>query len=92
MDLSEVMNILHYKNIESILVEGGAKTISSFLEQNLADEVFAIIAPSIMGGTTSHNFAQHLPEQPINSLLQFKNPTLFQIHDDLILNYTVKPV
>ena len=40
--LHELLNYLYNKNINSILVEGGAKLLESFIEQNLWDEAIQI--------------------------------------------------
>ena len=87
LNLSEIITILYHKNIESLLVEGGAQTISSFLEAKIADEIFAVIAPALLGGTTSLNFAQFINEKPLNAMLSLQEPKIIKIHNDIILNY-----
>jgi diaminohydroxyphosphoribosylaminopyrimidine deaminase/5-amino-6-(5-phosphoribosylamino)uracil reductase len=49
VDLKQLLKILAQRQISSLLVEGGAETITSFLRLNLADKIIAIIAPKIMG-------------------------------------------
>jgi diaminohydroxyphosphoribosylaminopyrimidine deaminase / 5-amino-6-(5-phosphoribosylamino)uracil reductase len=49
VDLKELLQKLGKKNISSVLVEGGATTITSFIRQGLADKIVAIIAPKIVG-------------------------------------------
>ena len=49
VDLKDLLQKLGKKNISSVLVEGGATTITSFIRQGLADKIVAIIAPKIMG-------------------------------------------
>jgi diaminohydroxyphosphoribosylaminopyrimidine deaminase/5-amino-6-(5-phosphoribosylamino)uracil reductase len=49
VDLKGLLKKLGEKNISSVLVEGGATTITSFIRQGLADKIVAIIAPKIMG-------------------------------------------
>jgi diaminohydroxyphosphoribosylaminopyrimidine deaminase/5-amino-6-(5-phosphoribosylamino)uracil reductase len=49
VDLKDLLQKLGKKNISSVLVEGGATTITSFIRQRLADKIVAIIAPKIMG-------------------------------------------
>jgi diaminohydroxyphosphoribosylaminopyrimidine deaminase/5-amino-6-(5-phosphoribosylamino)uracil reductase len=54
VDLKQLLKTLAQRQISSVLVEGGAETITSFLRLNLADKIIAIIAPKIMGkGTDS---------------------------------------
>ncbi len=40
--LEQVCKILYQKNIQSVLVEGGAKLLQSFIDQNLFDEIRVI--------------------------------------------------
>ena len=49
VDLKGLLKKLGEQNISSVLVEGGATTITSFIRQGLADKIVAIIAPKIMG-------------------------------------------
>jgi diaminohydroxyphosphoribosylaminopyrimidine deaminase/5-amino-6-(5-phosphoribosylamino)uracil reductase len=47
--LNQVMQILHERKLESVLVEGGAALINKFLEQNLWDEAKVFVAPKKIG-------------------------------------------
>ncbi len=49
ISLPDLLGILGERNIASLLVEGGATTITSFLQAGLADKVIMIIAPKIIG-------------------------------------------
>jgi diaminohydroxyphosphoribosylaminopyrimidine deaminase/5-amino-6-(5-phosphoribosylamino)uracil reductase len=49
VDLKDLLQKLGKKNISSVLVEGGATTITSFIHQALVDKLVLIIAPKIMG-------------------------------------------
>ncbi len=49
VDLKDMLQKLGKRNISSVLVEGGAMTITSFIRQGLADKLIVIIAPKIMG-------------------------------------------
>ncbi|HUV52056.1 MAG TPA: bifunctional diaminohydroxyphosphoribosylaminopyrimidine deaminase/5-amino-6-(5-phosphoribosylamino)uracil reductase RibD [Dehalococcoidia bacterium] len=49
VNLSELLRSLGQRNISSILVEGGATTITSFVRQGLVDKLVIIIAPKILG-------------------------------------------
>jgi diaminohydroxyphosphoribosylaminopyrimidine deaminase / 5-amino-6-(5-phosphoribosylamino)uracil reductase len=52
VDLPGLLKVLGQRDITSVLVEGGAAVITSFLRQGLADRIIAIIAPKIMGRGT----------------------------------------
>jgi len=49
VDLKDMLQKLGKRNISSVLVEGGAMTITSFIRQGIADKLVVIIAPKIMG-------------------------------------------
>ncbi len=49
VDLKDLLQKLGKRNISSVLVEGGATTITSFIRQGLADRIVVIIAPKVMG-------------------------------------------
>jgi diaminohydroxyphosphoribosylaminopyrimidine deaminase/5-amino-6-(5-phosphoribosylamino)uracil reductase len=53
VDLKALLKALAQRQISSLLVEGGAETITSFLRLGLADKVIAIIAPKLMGSGTA---------------------------------------
>jgi diaminohydroxyphosphoribosylaminopyrimidine deaminase / 5-amino-6-(5-phosphoribosylamino)uracil reductase len=52
VDLKALLKTLGERDISSLLVEGGAETITSFLRLGLADKIIAIIAPKIIGKGT----------------------------------------
>ncbi len=49
VDLRELLSMLAQRGISSVLVEGGAKVITSFLRQALVNRLVIAIAPKIMG-------------------------------------------
>ncbi len=50
LDLEEVLADLASAGAQSVLVEGGGKTLAAFLEAGLADEVALFVAPVLLGG------------------------------------------
>ncbi len=53
--LHAAMRELKKRGIESLMVEGGAKVISAFLREQLADAVVLTIAPVLVGGYKAVN-------------------------------------
>jgi diaminohydroxyphosphoribosylaminopyrimidine deaminase / 5-amino-6-(5-phosphoribosylamino)uracil reductase len=49
VNLLSLLKKLSKKGISSVLVEGGGKTFSSFIEQDLFDDIFLFISPKILG-------------------------------------------
>jgi len=54
VDLPALLGCLSEMDVNSLMVEGGANVITSFLSQRLADQVVLTIAPVLLGG--SHIF------------------------------------
>jgi riboflavin-specific deaminase-like protein len=55
IQLDEVMKFLRQKGIISVLVEGGGKTIGSFVDKHYVDKVYAFYGPLIIGGADAVN-------------------------------------
>jgi len=49
-DLPSVLSTLSERGIDSLMVEGGAQIICSFLKSGLVDELIVTIAPTFVGG------------------------------------------
>lgn len=50
IDLPQLMRRLLEKGINSIMVEGGAQVITSFINSQLVDQLIVTIAPKLLGG------------------------------------------
>lgn len=50
VNLSSLLQQLHERGIKSLMVEGGARIITSFLRERLADQIVLTIVPMILGG------------------------------------------
>ena len=50
LNLREMLEKLYEKNVGSLLIEGGGTVHGSFVSENLFDEVYAYIAPKLIGG------------------------------------------
>ena len=53
VDLAALLRQLHAAGIEHLMVEGGARIITSFLDARLVDYVAVTIAPTFMGGLSA---------------------------------------
>jgi GTP cyclohydrolase II len=53
VDLAALLRHLHDEGMEHLMVEGGARIITSFLEARLVDYVTVTIAPMFMGGLSA---------------------------------------
>lgn len=82
VDLSELLQLLAQRGIRRLMVEGGRRVISSFLEHKLVDLVVLTISPRILGGVPAidRHSIMKLDGGPTLS-----NPTWCQLGSDMIL-------
>ncbi len=65
LDLQEVLAALGRQNVDSLMVEGGAQVLTSFLQQRLADFIILTLSPQYLGGVPSvERGAFQLPQLP----------------------------
>ena len=73
-NINIILSSLYKKNIQSILVEGGSLTLTSFLESQLFDKLFCYIAPKIfVNGIAVFNGNKSLPKDllKVESIKEF---------------------
>ncbi len=87
IDLKKCIKLLYDKfNISSILVEGGSEIFSSFIKNNLVDEIHLFISPIIIGnGKSSFN---HFKINQLKEAAKFKIIKIKRIDSDLHLILT----
>ncbi|UCD52170.1 MAG: bifunctional diaminohydroxyphosphoribosylaminopyrimidine deaminase/5-amino-6-(5-phosphoribosylamino)uracil reductase RibD [Phycisphaerales bacterium] len=60
--LRGVLDELSRRGVQQVLVEGGPKVLTSFLEEQLADEICVYIAPKILAGNGAAYIAEPVAE------------------------------
>ena len=50
VDLPSLLSLLAEESVNSVMVEGGARVITSFLSEGLVDHVVLTVAPVVLGG------------------------------------------
>lgn len=75
--LPELLSWLELRGINSLMVEGGAQVIESFLHQSLVNEVVITIAPVLLGGLKP--IAQLLPHGTL------KDVSIEQMGEDVVI-------
>jgi 3,4-dihydroxy 2-butanone 4-phosphate synthase/GTP cyclohydrolase II len=81
IDLHALMTILAKKRINSIMVEGGAKVITSFVNSQLADLFIITVAPRLVGGLSVIDPG----EMKFGSDLRLGQVSYQRLGDDLII-------
>ena len=75
--LPSLLAELHQRGIHSLMVEGGAKIITTFLSQNLVNRLIITIAPILIGGLQAISHLPHLP--------QLHHTTTHKVGQDIIM-------
>jgi diaminohydroxyphosphoribosylaminopyrimidine deaminase/5-amino-6-(5-phosphoribosylamino)uracil reductase len=87
VDIAALLDELGRRQYTYLLVEGGAKVLSSFIESGLADELLVFISPQAAGGEGT---GPRLPAFDIAELavrLALGEPTETRVGSDMLLNY-----
>lgn len=88
--LPDLVSMLKEKGYKKVLVEGGPTLLTSFLKEDLIDEIFLTISPKIFGNqkdTTLTLVEGHL--FPPNQVKKFKLISVKKIGDEVFLRYRV---
>ena len=83
VDLPNLLSVLGKEGFRSILVEGGAKIIHSFLKKRLVDHMFVFIAPKIIG--KGINYTDISASQRFKNMISSSSPKFFRSGNDIIL-------
>ncbi len=82
LNLGEMVAILGDLSINSLMVEGGARIITSFLKDRLPDFIVLTLAPILVGGLRA---VSDLGESDPSHFLRLRNPGHRWLGNDLIL-------
>jgi len=82
VDLAGLLEHLASMGINSLMVEGGAQIITSFLSSRLVDQVVLTIAPLLVGGLRVVNHLGHSSQRRFPRLQRLSYQ---QLGDDLVL-------
>lgn len=90
--LGFVLDDLAARGVQSLLVEGGGRTLGAFLAQGLADEIALFVAPTLMGaGEATGLIATRAPDSPERAW-RLTDTKLFTLgHDQLVMACLVSP-
>jgi 3,4-dihydroxy 2-butanone 4-phosphate synthase/GTP cyclohydrolase II len=91
VDLPALLRQLAAQGVSHLMVEGGAKVITSFLRSRLVDFVVITVAPRLIGGLSALGGLNHEPALGMNGVLPGGLPHLRRwesrrMGDDLVLS------
>ncbi len=83
LNLKMMLRELCKMNITSILVEGGREVFTTFIRQNLFDEIKLFVAPKILG--SGINFVNEIPDKNMKNLMKLSIESVDKIGDDVLI-------
>jgi riboflavin biosynthesis pyrimidine reductase len=89
VDAAEALRLLRRLGVRSVLIEGGARVITSFLKARIADRVIVGIAPTILGAGTEA--VGDLDIVSVASGLPITNQSIYRAGNDLLLAGDLEP-
>lgn len=88
IDLKILLRELSRRGISSLLVEGGARVITSFLRQRLADKLVVAVAPKILGRGT--DAVGELDIADISKAIPLKFQRITRAGQDIVIEARIK--
>lgn len=90
VDINDLMIKLGQKGIDSILLEGGATLNAAFLEADCVDEVYAFIAPKIIGGEHSKSPVGGHGIELMKDAIMLKDIKIETFDNDILIKGKIK--
>jgi len=87
-NLNFLLEQLSKRGIAQLLVEGGPTVISSFLKENLADEIRVYISPRILGGSGSVDISEPMAELTVG--ISLHHVDIKRLGDDVCISGLTK--
>jgi diaminohydroxyphosphoribosylaminopyrimidine deaminase / 5-amino-6-(5-phosphoribosylamino)uracil reductase len=88
-DNAAFLNVLLIKlwdlQIRSVLVEGGAETLSSFINNRSADRLYLFQAPVLIGSRTGKSWSEQVTIASMDQRIRLKNPKVRKVGTDLLV-------
>ena len=85
VDINDLMIKLGEKGIDSLLLEGGSCLNAAFLDAGCVDEVYAFIAPKIIGGEHSKSPIGGKGIELMKDAITFDKVEIEQIENDILI-------
>ena len=89
VDINDLMIKLGEKGVDSLLLEGGSCLNAAFLEAGCVDEVYAFIAPKIIGGEHSKSPIGGKGIELMKDAITFNKVEIEQIENDILIKCRV---
>ena len=90
VDINDLMTKLGELGIDSLLLEGGSTINAAFLEADCVDEVYAFIAPKIIGGQNSKSPIGGNGIDFMKDAIMLKDIKIEQFDNDILIKGKIK--
>ena len=90
VDLTQLINELAKRQLDSVLVEGGAELHASMLKAGLCDLLQIYIAPKIIGGISAKPVIGGEGVEMVRDAYMFSAPDIKRFGDDVLLEFKKK--
>ena len=85
IDLKSLSYQLYKEKINSVLVEGGMRTFSDFLEQRASSRIYQFINPSFLGGYRGRYWTENLQISHLNQRIEVQFLEVLKTEPDLFM-------
>jgi diaminohydroxyphosphoribosylaminopyrimidine deaminase/5-amino-6-(5-phosphoribosylamino)uracil reductase len=87
-DIKHLLKELANRDMNSILIEGGAELNASVVKAGMVDRVVAFISPKLIGGTQAPGFLGGQGVMKVNDAMKLKDIDVTKIGEDLMVEAT----
>jgi diaminohydroxyphosphoribosylaminopyrimidine deaminase / 5-amino-6-(5-phosphoribosylamino)uracil reductase len=91
VNLFSLLEVLGERQIVSLLIEGGGKVLGSFFSAGLVNEVWAFLAPLIIGGDQAPGPVRGTGIQKLSHALRLQGATVEKIGSDYLIKGYAPP-
>ena len=85
IDINQLLQALGERGLQSLMIEGGQTLLGSFLDNHLINELWAFIAPMLIGGVTAPAAIGGLGIDKLDSAARLSNLHIEQLGDDVLI-------
>ena len=85
VDINDLINQLGAQGIDSLLLEGGGTLNAAFLEAGCVDEVWAFVAPKIIGGSAAKTPVAGNGIKKMSDAIRLKDIDVQNINGDILI-------
>lgn len=89
VDVDNLLDLLGQTGIDSILLEGGGGLNYSFLSGGFTDEVYAFIAPKIVGGERAKTPVEGMGIEKMSDAIDLEMTDMLTLGKDILLKFKV---